>query len=499
MNFLFTITDSYAPFCGVTIQSIIENNKDLDLNFYIVCPDIKEVNKIKLGGVNSDDLKQKITVTFVELSEPQQKLIADVGRYLPCSHNTTFLLRLLAEQLLPDHIKTVLYMDVDIIVNSSLVELENYEFSESIGAAVVKDVTREDDYRRLSIDRNIHSYFNAGVMLINLEYWRANSVGHRCLMEICKDKEVSFMPDQDALNIILQGKVDYLHPRYNCLMLFYMRDEYLRYRVAASDFLSVKEAAANPAIIHYVFQNKPWFKCGYLPKKDLWYHYLALTEWADYKPVWRNGYKGFLSHYLKSAVETAGLLLGFEVRPNLFRKRRFKHIQVLFLFLYYFIAQWLPNFDSPFFGKLSNKFRVFCVKRLFDYVGRGVNIGRRAHFGVGSNVRIGNNSNIGAHCRVPSNIVIEDDVMMGPNNFFFCSFTHDVSDVHRPMVRQGFKILNGKTIIHSDVWIGMDCLFMPNIEVGSHSIIGARTVVTKRVPEYVVFAGNPGKVMKSRG
>lgn len=50
MNFLFTITDSYAPFCGVTMQSIIENNQDKELNFYIVCPDISDINKMRLGG-----------------------------------------------------------------------------------------------------------------------------------------------------------------------------------------------------------------------------------------------------------------------------------------------------------------------------------------------------------------------------------------------------------------------------------------------------------------
>lgn len=50
MNFLFTITDSYAPFCGVTMQSIIENNQDKELNFYILCPDISDINKMRLGG-----------------------------------------------------------------------------------------------------------------------------------------------------------------------------------------------------------------------------------------------------------------------------------------------------------------------------------------------------------------------------------------------------------------------------------------------------------------
>ena len=115
--------------------------------------------------------------------------------------------------------------------------------------------------------------------------------------------DVSFMPDQDALNIILKGKVDYLHPKYNCLMLFFMRDEFLKSRIQADELKQVKEAIENPAIIHYVFLNKPWFKGDSYLKKELWLNYLSLTPWADLKLKWRNGYKGMLNHYGKQIIE----------------------------------------------------------------------------------------------------------------------------------------------------------------------------------------------------
>ena len=147
---------------------------------------------------------------------------------------------------------------------------------------------------------------------------------------------------------------------------------------------------------------------------------------------------------------------------------------------------------------MGNAIRVWCVKHLFDYVGPGVKIGRKARFGTGKNIRIGSRSNIGANCQLPSGMIIGNDVMMGPDNFFFGNFTHNTSDITKPMIEQGFKHFNGRTEIGNDVWIGRECLFMPNVEIGSHSIIGARTVVTKNVPEGVLFAGNPGKVRKMR-
>ncbi len=48
MNIFFTITDSYVPFCGVTITSIVDNNPDMPLDFYICCPDLSPSNKDKL-------------------------------------------------------------------------------------------------------------------------------------------------------------------------------------------------------------------------------------------------------------------------------------------------------------------------------------------------------------------------------------------------------------------------------------------------------------------
>ena len=205
-----------------------------------------------------------------------------------------------------------------------------------------------------------------------------------------------------------------------------------------------------------------------------------------------------LNHYGKHILENIPPFFGFELRSNPFKKIQYKHIRFLFLILYYGFAQWLPNFDSRLLGKFSNRIRIACVRRLFDFVGKDVNIGRRVKFGHGKNIRIGHRSNFGANCRVPSNIVIGDNVIMGPNCFFFGSFSHKISDTSIPMIEQGIELLPGHTSIHDDIWIGQECLFMPNVEIKSHSIIGARTIVTKNVPKGVIFAGNPGKIRKHR-
>ena len=51
----------------------------------------------------------------------------------------------------------------------------------------------------------------------------------------------------------------------------------------------------------------------------------------------------------------------------------------------------------------------------------------------------------------------------------------------------------GKIIVNDNVYIGNHCILLPNIEIGSNSIIGAGSVVTKNVPPDSVYAGNPAR------
>jgi len=49
----------------------------------------------------------------------------------------------------------------------------------------------------------------------------------------------------------------------------------------------------------------------------------------------------------------------------------------------------------------------------------------------------------------------------------------------------------GKIIVHDNCNIGVNCIIMPDVTIGSHSIIGAESIVTKNVPCNMVVAGVP--------
>ncbi|MDH6651493.1 acetyltransferase [Priestia megaterium] len=67
---------------------------------------------------------------------------------------------------------------------------------------------------------------------------------------------------------------------------------------------------------------------------------------------------------------------------------------------------------------------------------------------------------------------------------------------HTPTLNQlPFK---GDTIIGNDVWVGMDTVIMPGINIGDGAIVAANSVITKDVEPYMIVGGNPALKIKER-
>jgi len=171
-------------------------------------------------------------------------------------------------------------------------------------------------------------------------------------------------------------------------------------------------------------------------------------------------------------------------------------IRKLFLCLYYGIFRFFPSSSFPVFGPLSKKMRYICAKNIFAYCGQNVNVERGAWFGHGAGVHIGHNSGIGINAIVLNDIVIGDNVMMGPDvQVLGRDHLHNRIDI--PMIDQGFTE-NKKCVIEDDVWIGMNVIILPGKTIKTGSIIAAGTILTKDFPEYSIIGGNPGKLLKAR-
>lgn len=168
-----------------------------------------------------------------------------------------------------------------------------------------------------------------------------------------------------------------------------------------------------------------------------------------------------------------------------------------FLVLYYGLAQYLPDSYLPIVGMLSNKFRIFCCRRIFKHCGKVSTINRRCRFGNGALVEIGDYSGLGAYNIIPNNIIIGKYVMLAPEILMFKD-NHDYSKIEVPICFQGKNGQNNPIVIEDDVWIGQRVIVNCGKHIGKGSIVASGAVVTKDVAAYSLVGGNPARFIKSR-
>lgn len=162
--------------------------------------------------------------------------------------------------------------------------------------------------------------------------------------------------------------------------------------------------------------------------------------------------------------------------------------------LLFCVFRLLPSSQNRFVGKITKKLRAFAAKGFIKYCGKNVNIEHGAV--ISSRLSIGDNSGVGVDCLCGGALTIGNDVMMGPQCVIY-SQNHRFDDISIPMRAQGHQEVK-PVYIGDDVWIGGRVIILPGVHIGSHSIIGAGSVVTKDVPEWAIVAGNPATVKKYR-
>ncbi|NOY58749.1 MAG: transferase [Calditrichaeota bacterium] len=129
--------------------------------------------------------------------------------------------------------------------------------------------------------------------------------------------------------------------------------------------------------------------------------------------------------------------------------------------------------------------------------GQGASI--RENNTIGDDVSIGTNSvlefgnKIGHRVRIHSlcfleMVTIEDDVFIGPNVVF--------TDDPHPMNCPRYTECLGGVIVKRLARIGAHCTILPGVVIGENTLIGGGSVVTKDIPDNMVAAGSPAKVIK---
>lgn len=272
INILCATDDNYVPFCGIMLTSLFENNKQEQFDIYIMTEGLNSNNRSLLNKLiqQYDARLFHIYVNDEYLNDCPIRIgdhVSIVAYY-----------RLLAPKLLPQNIDKILYIDCDMIINASIKDLWNSNISETACGVVIDEAYEFSSiYNRLGYDKSKH-YFNSGMLLINLDYWRKHNVMGRCFECIQTMPDKLLFHDQDTLNIVLQDERKYLPVTYNFQTGFLYRITPL----SASLKKEVLASVACPTIIHYTGPSKPWQEQSQHPYVSFYQYYKQLSLWSNF-------------------------------------------------------------------------------------------------------------------------------------------------------------------------------------------------------------------------
>lgn len=258
---VFSSNNLYIPYVATVIQSIMDNSKSENgYDIFIMHRDINKSNQKLLTDFTHS--WSNCSVRFIDMVPYIDDSSFFVGNRLTIE--TYF--RIFMPEILSNY-KKAIYLDVDIIVCADLADLFNEDINGYLLAAT-RDCwlvglchMNDNDRRQYTYEilqlKNCNDYFQAGVLVFNLEEFRKQlSVSY--IMNTVKSYNWRHH-DQDVLNVLCDGQVKYIDQAWDIVC------ENKRLAISdvvgwcpqeiASSYFCGKES---PKIVHYAASEKPW-------------------------------------------------------------------------------------------------------------------------------------------------------------------------------------------------------------------------------------------------
>jgi lipopolysaccharide biosynthesis glycosyltransferase len=270
---------------------------------------LDETHLIVFGNSwNQDQILKLKRIAFNNLSVEVTPVNANEFSDVKLSHGfplaTAY--NLIAPKYLLKDYDHAIYMDADIVILDDLGEVWNQNLKTPLSAVLDAHIgfvgfpSMWRPWRELGVDPRA-PYLNTGLMNMNLKKWREERLTEKCL-ELLASFELPCV-DQDALNLVLNGNFDHLHPRYN-MMPYHLMTK-LRTVDLLEDPKEIEEAIKMPAMIHFhrSFLGKPWVRGCTHPARRLW---TSIAD--DVSPNWKKsndlvgGLKQVAAKYAKVTV-----------------------------------------------------------------------------------------------------------------------------------------------------------------------------------------------------
>ena len=251
------------------LHSLLSRHSEDEVRIYLLHgPDISRRQEEQLAGMVE---REGGEICFLHVPDERVAGLPTRGFTRKATWYRIFLAEMLPEA------ERMIYLDSDLIVLDSLVPLFETDLADNWVGAVTNIFQPNHLHRPAELGlAGPEVYFNAGVLLIDLDAMRSNDFAEVMLSYGIENAKRLEWRDQDALNVVLGERRLHLHPRWNVMNSF-------RWKVADEVFggEAAEEARRNPAIRHFEGprDNKPWHYLCERDLSDLYMRHRRLTPW----------------------------------------------------------------------------------------------------------------------------------------------------------------------------------------------------------------------------
>lgn len=199
--------------------------------------------------------------------------------------NTTTYLRLFIPEIVPDEAERALYLDSDLQVEASLSDLWTTDLDgralgavRAYGTPYVSSSLGIAKYDELGYAPDT-PYFNAGVLLLNLDRWRDDAISEQVIRYLREYEEHVQMVDQEGLNAVLAEAWKPLDLKWNVMSHLVNFDDWAETPFKERVRPRRRELLDEPHIYHFAGGSKPWQIACIHPAQLEWVGYLWESGW----------------------------------------------------------------------------------------------------------------------------------------------------------------------------------------------------------------------------
>ena len=263
INIAYCTDANYLEYVAVSIISIVMNNPQQLLSFYVFVYDVSDEDIEKLC----------LTTRNIQVIKIDRTDIEKYNNDFAIKHlNRSTYMRLAVPRLLKEKVNRFIYLDADTLCFNNISNITHIDIDNVICAVSHDSLNINDDKHAKRLGLNTQYYFNAGLLYINVDNWIKHDIENKAntiLFE--KGNKLPYF-DQDALNIAMDGNVRFIDNKWNYLFTW-LSDE------QKESFFFHKETLPN--IMHFTGGRKPWYKehTGLAQQLYMFYHHF--TPWKD--------------------------------------------------------------------------------------------------------------------------------------------------------------------------------------------------------------------------